>query len=126
MIFLVAISRKYIIIDSMKITELSPDQLILRELGRRIAHLRKQQGFTQTELSEEAGIGIATLRRIESGSGGQMETWLKILKTLGLVSNIDEAIPPIMPSPLQEAKGISGRRRPKPLLSTISWGDESP
>lgn len=110
----------------MKITELSPDQLILRELGRRIAHLRKQQGFTQTELSEEAGIGIATLRRIESGSGGQMETWLKILKTLGLVSNIDEAIPPIMPSPLQEAKGISGRRRPKPLLSTISWGDESP
>ena len=126
MIFFIAITRKYIIIDSMKITELSPDRLILHELGRRVAHLRKRQGFTQTQLSEEAGIGIATLRRIESGSGGQMETWLKILKTLGLVSNIDDAIPPIVPSPMQEAKGTRGRRRPKPRPSTISWGDESP
>lgn len=37
-----------------------------RKIGKRIAELRKEQGFTQRELSEKAGISMTTLREIEN------------------------------------------------------------
>ena len=108
----------------MEITNLSLDRAILRELGKRLAHLRKQHGYTQTHFSREAGIGVATLRRIESGNDGQMESWLKIMKVLGVVGNIDHIIPPITLSPMEEAKGKQGLRKTRPRRAKIEWGDE--
>lgn len=124
MIFLLLLCKKYIILDSMLITKLSPDNMILRELGRRVASLRKQHGFTQTQLSHEAGIGVATLRRIESGHDGQMETWLKILKVLDIVHTIDLVIPPVTMSPMEEAIGKRKQRNTKNRTSATIWGDE--
>lgn len=37
-----------------------------RKIGKRIAELRKELGFTQRELSEKAGISMTTLREIEN------------------------------------------------------------
>ncbi|MBQ4267923.1 MAG: helix-turn-helix transcriptional regulator [Clostridia bacterium] len=37
-----------------------------RKIGKRIAELRKEQSFTQRELSEKAGISMTTLREIEN------------------------------------------------------------
>ena len=37
-----------------------------RKIGKRIAELRKEQGLTQRELSEKAGISMTTLREIEN------------------------------------------------------------
>lgn len=37
-----------------------------RRIGEKIAELRKEQGFTQRELSEKAGISMTTLREIEN------------------------------------------------------------
>lgn len=123
-IFLLQNCTKYIILDSMNITKHSPDKVILRELGRRLASLRKQHGLTQIQISQEAGIGVATLRRIESGKDGQMETWLKILKVLDLVHTIDAVIPPVMKSPMEEALGKSKRRNSRNSPSEVIWGDE--
>lgn len=108
----------------MKITKLTPDRVILRELGKRLAHLRKQHGYNQTDFSQEAGIGVATLRRIESGKDSQMESWLKILKVLDVTGNIDQIIPPITLSPMEEATGKRGQRKSKPRRAKIEWGDE--
>lgn len=108
----------------MKIKQLTPDAIILNELGRRLALLRKQRRYTQERLAQEVGIGIATLRRIEGGKDGQLGSWLKILKALDMAVNIDSLLPENYRSPMADVKKASKRRRASAKVS--AWGDEMP
>lgn len=108
----------------MKIEFLTPEATILIELGRRLARVRKQQGFSQTKLAEEAGIGVATLRRIEAGKDSQMETWLKVMKSLRMTASIEMLLPEKFDSPMAEVlSNTKHRRRPRRISSKKSWGD---
>ena len=109
----------------MKINQLTPETAILKELGKRLARIRKMRGFSQNGLAEEAGIGVATLRRIESGQDSQIETWLKILKALDRAASIDALLPEDFKSPMAEVLGTSpGKRKKASATSGIIWGDE--
>jgi len=109
----------------MKITEMMPETDILKEFAKRLARIRKAQGYSQTELAKEAGIGVATLRRIEAGRDSQLETWLKILKALDMTSAIDALLPETFNSPMAEALAGTSRKRTKSSPSSgIVWGDE--
>ncbi|GFE67095.1 helix-turn-helix domain-containing protein [Litoreibacter roseus] len=110
--------------DRMKIDILTPDKVILRELGERLAKLRKQRGYSQEELAEESGLGVATLRRIEAGEGSQMDSWLKLLKALQMISSLDQFLPENFESPMAQAKA-SGRRKRNAPSSGKRWGDEN-
>jgi|GEM_PF-336496 transcriptional regulator with XRE-family HTH domain len=120
----------------MKIDYLTPEGATLTEMGRRLARVRKQQGFSQTRLAEEAGIGVATLRRIESGQDGQMVSWLKLLKALRMTASVDTLLPETFASPMAE---VLSKSKSKSTLSKktkqsqkgrvaepgIRWGDQS-
>ena len=115
----------------MKVDYLTPEGTVLSEMGRRLARLRKQQGFSQTRLAEEAGLGVATLRRIESGQDGQMASWLKLLKALRMTASIDALLPETLDSPMAEVlsrgqKGNKGNKGKKAGVAEpgIRWGDE--
>lgn len=95
----------------MQIQSLIPESQILTELGRRLAQMRKQLRMSQTRLAEEAGIGVATLRRIEAGQDSQMETWLKILKALRMISTVDMLLPEHFESPMTKALSETRGRR---------------
>jgi len=107
----------------MKIDHLSPDNEILNELGARLARVRKQQGYTQDRLAEKAGLGVATLRRIEYGQDSQLGSWLKLLKALHMAAAIDQLMPENFSSPMAEAKRQRGRRKKND--AGIVWGDEN-
>ncbi len=109
----------------MKISSLTPETEILKELGVRLARLRKQHGVSQTRLAEEAGIGVATLRRIEAGQDSQIESWLKVLKSLGMTSAVDALLPEHFNSPMAEALAASGKRRKPKGRGGLVWGDET-
>jgi len=106
----------------MKFDTLTPESEILSELGRRLAVFRKQQGFTQTRLAEEAGIGVATLRRVEAGQDSQMETWLKLMKALGNLHAFDALVPEQFASPRARAKEARKSKGNHPASSS-GWGD---
>jgi len=106
----------------MKIDDLTPEHTILEELGSRLATIRKQKGFSQTSLAEAAGIGVATLRRIEAGNDSQMESWLKLLKPLDMLESVDVLLPENYRSPMAEVQDSNRKRRGKP--ATVGWGDE--
>lgn len=107
----------------MKFDKLTPESDILKEIGRRLAMLRKQQGFTQARLAEEAGIGVATLRRIEGGQDSQMESWLKILKALNWITSIDALLPEQIKSPMAQVRATKkGTKKNTPPAT--HWGDE--
>lgn len=110
----------------MKIDYLTPEATILKELGQRLARIRKQQGMSQTQLAQEAGLGVATLRRIEAGRDSQMESWLKIMKCLRMVSSIDALLPETFNSPRAQALSEAKRRRKRTEANPapIKWGDQ--
>ncbi len=111
----------------MKIENLTPDKVILEELGERLSRIRKQKKLSQDRLAEEAGIGVATLRRIEDGSDSQMGSWIKILKALHMETAIDSILPETFRSPMAEAKAERSARANKPTKSSTggTWGDQN-
>ncbi|PCJ19689.1 MAG: transcriptional regulator [SAR86 cluster bacterium] len=106
----------------MKIAETTPHNTALHELGRRLALLRKQQGFTQANIANEAGLGVATVNRIEAGQDAQFSSWLKLFKVLGITSQLDVLLPEEILSPMAEVKK---QRRQTRVSSkgTSTWGD---
>jgi len=114
----------------MKIDRLTPTTTILRELGQRLANVRKQQGQTQEALAAAAGIGVATLRRIEDGKDGKLGSWLRLLLALQQEGAVDSLLPEDFRSPLAEVKG-KRKRAPKATAprgdgDSFRWGDERP
>lgn len=115
----------------MKIHHLTPTTEILRELGRRLGAMRKQVGLSQEALAEAAGVGVATLRRLEDGHDGKLGSWLRILLALRLEGAVDALLPEDLRSPLAEAKARSKRSRKAPASDDqpgpdggFVWGDE--
>lgn len=110
----------------MKIDQLTPEPEILKEFAKRLARIRKAQGYSQARLAQEAGIGIATLKRIEGGRDSQLDTWLKLLKALGMAPAIDALLPENFKSPMAEVIAISSNKKKKMSSpSGVVWGDET-
>lgn len=60
-----------------------------------LAAWRKLRGLTQAQLADRAGIGRATLTRLESGDGGiNLESFLRVLRALGILDNLVRALDP--------------------------------
>jgi transcriptional regulator with XRE-family HTH domain len=94
----------------MKIQSLTPTLQVLKELGLRLARLRKQQGLSQEQLVAAAGVGIATLRRIEDGKDGKLGSWTRLLLALHQDAALDQLLPETVRSPLAEVKGRRASR----------------
>lgn len=109
----------------MKIDPTTPTSTMLAEFGRRLAQVRKQRGLAQEALAEQAGVGIATLRRIEDGRDARLGSWLRLLQALELTAAIDQLLPENFRSPLAEAKAAAKAPwRGKPSGPDFVWGDE--
>lgn len=107
----------------MKIDRLTPNPAILEELGTRLARVRKQLGLTQAELAKKAGLGVATLGRIEDGQDSKLGSWLRLLRALDMEASIEALLPADFRSPMADVRG-SRRRGRKPEERPFAWGDE--
>ncbi len=61
---------------------IKPDKgqaMIQREIGNKIAELRKQKGLTQEELAYRAQLNVRSVQRIESGEVTPRFSTLKLL-----------------------------------------------
>ena len=70
---------------------------VARLLAGRIRALRLQRGWTQRELSERAGVTLATYRRFERTGSIALERLLRIAVVLDAASAFDELfqLPPV-------------------------------
>jgi len=107
----------------MKIDELTPEPAILAELGERLALIRKQRGHSQEALANEAGLGVATLRRIEDGKDSKLGSWLRLLKALDMHAAIDNLLPANFRSPMADARS-KRRKTQSGDPASFTWGDE--
>ena len=100
------------------------------ELGRRLARIRLARNVTQKTLSEEAGIGLRTLRRLESGASSTLDSFLRVAIALGLAESVLAAVPSRDIRPIERVSARkSERKRARPARTQApdepwSWGDE--
>ncbi len=100
------------------------------EIGSRLARLRLSRNVTQSMLAREAGIGVRTLRRLETGEPSTLDTLLRV----ALVLNLDEAILAALPTgqirPIERVSRAGSERRrasPQPQVDkdpAWAWGDD--
>ena len=100
------------------------------EFGTRLARLRLSRNLTQSMLADDAGIGVRTLRRLESGENSTLDTFLRVALALELGDAILGAIPTGQIRPIERVSRTgSERRRARPrsqqgLSPTWTWGDK--
>ncbi|WP_244929399.1 helix-turn-helix transcriptional regulator [Nocardioides sp. W7] len=84
-------------------------------LGAALRQWRIDQGYSQLELAERAGLSRAAVHRLESGSGVSMGTLVAVLQALDQVDALEVFTPRTELSPLevleQERKAAKAARR---------------
>lgn len=120
----------------MRLVDLNTDAAVVAELGHRIARHRRERNWTQVDLAREAGLGQATVQRVEHGRSVQMTTMVRLLRTLDLLEALDAAVPESVRLPIAELEReqrrktrqrARARREPpsEPHGKRWTWGDES-
>jgi transcriptional regulator with XRE-family HTH domain len=117
----------------MRIDDLLTDDAALQELGARLTRQRVERNLTQAALAERAGVGRATLQRLERGESVQVLSLIKLLRALDLLSALDIAVPESADLPIAqlERERSPGRLRarepaasPAPPAEAWRWGDD--
>jgi transcriptional regulator with XRE-family HTH domain len=78
-----------------------PEKPLQLALGALLAKHRKNRGLTQPQLAEKAGIGTATLVRLENSGQANVDNFLRVLRALRLLDRLEEAIALPDKSPLE-------------------------
>jgi transcriptional regulator with XRE-family HTH domain len=111
------------------------DRAVLVELGERLRAARLTRNLSQQKLAEEAGVGRMTVQRLEEGGSSSLTSLIRILRALGELDGLARLLPPLGPSPLDEARRQGQRRQrarpartppPESRRGPRRWGDEVP
>ena len=109
----------------MKIENLNTDSAILTELAKRLTRARLDRNFTQEELAAAAGTSKRTIERLEMGHSVQLSNLVRVFRALNLTQNIDQLIPPVAPSPMQQLK-LQGKERRRASAHRTSSKESGP
>ena len=117
---------------TMNISNLLTDDVILAELGARLAARRVDLQLTQAAVAEQAGIAKRTLERMEAGHSSQLSSLVRVLRVLDALPGLDSLVPEIGPRPMDllKRKGkvrqrASGNRAAKSSGKPWSWDDDA-
>jgi putative transcriptional regulator len=99
-------------------------------LCKRLESVRLSRNMTQAQLAEEAGVSPRTIGRLEKGQGISLDTFIRVLRALGIQHSLEALLPDPTVRPMERAGMIARERkraRPTPLSDdqqVWSWGDD--
>ncbi|MCF6215905.1 MAG: helix-turn-helix domain-containing protein [Emcibacter sp.] len=106
------------------------DEALLRQLGERLLQHRLNRNITQKALAKEAGVSVRTINRVERGHSTQLSNFIRLLRHLGLLDNMNALVPESALSPIQQIK-LQGKSRKRASAEdpvkdneVWAWGDE--
>lgn len=85
-------------------------QAAIKELGAQVQQARKRRRWNQNELAERAGVGVATIGRLEKGHGS---VGLAVLANVLVALNLEETLLQVA-NPNEDSVGIALERRHQP------------
>lgn len=65
------------------------------EMGESLGRWRRLRELTLAETADRAGVGVTTLRRIEQGRGGTIESLLRVARALGVLDQLTASVDPL-------------------------------
>jgi transcriptional regulator with XRE-family HTH domain len=80
-------------------------------LGQQIRNLRILRNMDQQTLSEQAGVALNVIKRIESGKTSTTKSLIKILRILNRVEWLETLAPKVTVNPLQMTPQKSPRQK---------------
>lgn len=83
----------------------------LNEIGERIKRHRLNRNLSQKEVAKRAGIGLASVARLEDGKGSTLANLIRVLTALDVLESLDTFLPMPAISPIQLAKLHGNERR---------------
>ena len=83
---------------------------VLMRIGQRIKETRIRQCITQEELATVSGVSSLTVANIEKGKSVSLLLFISVLRSLGLLENLEQLVPEIRVSPI-ELKKLQGKKR---------------
>ena len=107
----------------------SPEALA-KDMGSKLERLRLSRNITQTELARDAGVSERTLRRLESGAGATLDSFLRVLSALKLEQSLELLIPDPRVRPIERIRtGGSERQRSRSVKTDQTarqwqWGSQ--
>ena len=109
----------------MRISSELTDEVVLRELGERLARARLEHDLTQAELAEKAGVSKRTVERLESGEvATQFSGFLRVCRALDLLERFDTLLPEAVPGPMARLKQ-KGRERQRAKRKKVAAAPEN-
>lgn len=87
----------------------TPDELEI-ELGEQLRAERLRQNLTMHDIALRAGISEQTLRSLESGSGGRLNSFIRVMKALGKDEWLCTFHPAVRISPMDIVKRAGKQR----------------
>ena len=83
---------------------------VLMRIGQRIKETRIRQRITQEELATASGVSPLTVANIAKGKSVSLLLFISVLRSLGLLENLEQLIPETRVSPI-ELKKLQGKKR---------------
>ena len=111
----------------MRINSASSDSEVLLETGERLKKLRIAMMMTQADLAAATGISLRTIKNVESGKDTAFSTFVRIMRVLKVLGNLDSIIPEPTVSPnaiIKMGKQRERVRRTDKKTTSWKWGDE--
>ena len=83
---------------------------LLKELGNRIRDERLNANLSQDSLAVKAGLSLRVVQHIEYGKTVTIKNFLRVMRALNCLDQLDYFIPKVSYDPLEIVK-FEGRRR---------------
>jgi len=81
-----------------------PEKELQSQVGEQLRLHRKNRRMTQPELAERAGIGLATLVRLENTGQANLSNVLRVMRALRLPDRMEDALQLPAASPLEQLR----------------------
>lgn len=106
----------------------SSSKAIASSLGKRLEEIRLSKNISQADLAREAGVSRSTMTRIADGRSISLDSFIRVIKALGLVDHLSALLPDpsVRPVELVTHEGKHRRRASGKRAATKpwTWGDE--
>ncbi len=117
----------------MNITKQTTDDVVLAELGGRLARIRLERNLTQAQLAEQAGVAKRTIERLETGAvATRLSGFIRVCRVLEVLDRFDILISEPVPSPVAQLKQRGRQRQRASTAKAVKtaakkwqWGNES-
>lgn len=86
-------------------------QELMLEVGEQLRGQRLRKNLTIDDVAQRAGVSINVVRRLESGEGARLDSFIAVLKVLGRAEWLSTLKPPVTINPLDMLRKSAQRQR---------------